>query len=369
MIRVRQVGESSISHSLKLVDLVEQYPVSQRLRNLVLHTTLAGSCPFYTVGELLAFRDDAVEMVMKAPGFGKGKAEELVELVVALAERSGVHMPDAKRLLPEPQAVADEADQISVRSLLNQPGLSVALHNSLRENLLSDSLPFTTLNEYVSLRTLRSNPLQAVKGFGAGRIAEFDRVVGLVMATGHVAKAEQRETAGQQAAVDRESRRVLLVQDLEQAYPSVFYPLLTRYKACSVDDLLLWDSLEKRVVFFLENRDVADLIKQRYLGATYDDISLEYGFTKQRAGQVLNKYKNDFCDNKSLRWAIRVVGEIVQASGRTDVLPSDEELYAQHCRLLGCLLKQYASEGTRTSRSMTIRQREKVASNLGLKPS
>ena len=276
-------------NNLRLVDIVNHYPVSTRLRNCILEAHEQGTLPFNTISEFIKYGKGDSKNLTRIKNLGEKTADEFVNIVELIASEG---LPEELRSLTKGRVAelpAQASSDLSLIDLVKRYPVSARLRNCILTANEQGVLPFDTIGEYIRHGEGASKRLFKIKNMGKSIIDEFVNFVELVVAEGMLGKVER-------------PKRFELVYFLDEEYPGVFQPLIDMYKSVPGTDILTIERLEEVLVTLQNNKAHAEMVWFKFSGETLESIGISFGITRERVRQIINKYKPYVTEVKAPEW-------------------------------------------------------------------
>ena len=199
-------------------------------------------------------------------------------------------------------------------------------------------------------RSNARNKLKEVRNLGSRTADEFIDIVESVLVTG-LPKPETR------------SKKVELVEFLNEEYPGVFQPLIDMYGSVPETDILRLDSLEAVLHALKVKKNHAEMAWFRFSGETLENIGKSFGVTRERVRQITNKYTPYITDTNSPKWAEKSIRHLIKKNNTGDSLPANKIIEKYHPKLAISLVKNFSE---RKSGKLTPERRLEIAKSLNL---
>ncbi|MBI3903003.1 MAG: hypothetical protein HY306_08725 [Nitrosomonadales bacterium] len=274
--------------------------------------------------------------------------------------------------IAQPYLVAEKEKLEVVRSvpfdeLLKRCQVSARLRNCMKVAIGNGSFPFDTIGDYLdkgaagipllmkipNLGRATARELHTLIEYGLGREIRGNSYSGLVSKT--TSEPEITHT-----------KQLVLVDQLEEKYPMVFWPLIDRYRDASETDLLVCINLEIRMQKLLSKSRDAEICQRRFYGETLESIaqSLNPVMTRERVRQIENKYKKHITDIYSEGWLTRAVQSLLARQEEPSQFPANDVLKSFHPQLQFALRQVFLPD-SHQSGSLTKQERHDLAERFG----
>ena len=337
-------------HDLRFTDLVRRYPVSVRLKNCILAAHEKGNLPFDTIGEYIKCGKSGNDNLLKINNLGKKTADELLAIIETISTNESKQSEEEN----EPNNLSNEIS-IEVRSktiaeIIMKSSASNRLRRCVETSAKEGGFPFETVQDYLDNKLSARDKLKEVRNLGNQTADEFINIVESVLVTG-LPKQEKR------------SKKVELVEFLNEEYPGVFQPLIDMYDSTPETDLLRIDSLEAVLNVLQDKKDHAEMAWFRFSGETLESIGKSFGVTRERVRQITNKYTAYITDTNSSEWAEKSIRHLIKKNNTGDIFPENIIIDKYHPKLAISLVKNFSE---RKSGKLTPERRLEIAKSLNL---
>lgn len=269
--------------NMTIVDLVNSFPTSVRLRNCINRAQELNKLPFKTIGGYLDSISMAKTKLLGIENLGIKTADELIHLIETVT--AGKIKPNSVEAPSESgPSVIDYPEQIrSVRisDLINSYATSVRLRTH------ANNLPFDTIGDYLDAGSMGNKRLLEVKNFGRKTTAELIHLIDTII-------------KGNLPEKPKHKKRQDLVITLSEQHPGVFDSLINEYLSTDEGEVLKLERLEKILVELCDKKNKhAEIAWFRFAGETLEEIGKSYGLTRERVRQITSKYQEYMTDTSA----------------------------------------------------------------------
>lgn len=157
-----------------LLELIEKYSCSVRLRNCITWNFWKKEFPYKTILEYIKAGSSAKNKFLYIKNSGRKTAHELDLLVNKFISENDLYIEDNTI---DPTSLDDEILSKSLRDLLSEVPCSVRLENCLISNFEDEDFPFRTVAEYLRLGSSAKEMILQYKNSGKKSALELDEIV------------------------------------------------------------------------------------------------------------------------------------------------------------------------------------------------
>lgn len=331
---------------LKIVDIVNASSPSVRLSNCVNVAAREKTLPFETVREFLEIRDDATRKIQSIKHLGKKTSDELIAIIEKVLSGE-LPAPSERKERIEESGVRDLKILDLVNKTVTSERLSRGIYLAEKENELS----FETVGEILDAGKDARSELAKMRNLSLSTADELLKIVKLYISE-NLPEAPQHQ------------KRMDLAKSLSNEYPGVFDPLLEDYIATDIENRIKLEFLEEKIRELAnEKTHHAEMVWFHFSGETLQTIGDNYGLTRERIRQIINKYRDCITDVESRVWAEKSIQYLIKKNGNRDRLPENQEIQRYHPKLARMLIKHFADDkGT----VLTPARRLEIVKSLGL---
>jgi superfamily II DNA/RNA helicase len=339
--------------NLRIVDLVNKYPSSVRLRNCIDKAKELNKLPFETVGDYLDAISTAKDKLLKINNLGRKTADELIHLIEAVTE--GSLPPDLPETPSEqyPSAIEypEQIRNITIIDLVNTYATSTRLRNSIDMAKKTNKLPFETIGNYLDADSKAKRKLLELDNLGRKSARELIHLIDTI-------------TKGNLPERPKHKKRQDLLKTLSEQYPGVFDLLIEEYLSTPEGEILKLEKLEKILLDLCDKKSKhAEMAWFRFAGWTLEEIGKNYGLTRERVRQITSMYQEYMTDTDSAIWAEKSVRYLIAKNKDGDKLPDNAQLDSYHPKLAESLVSNFS---VRRKGKITPQRRVEIAERLGL---
>ena len=289
---------------LKIVDIVNASSPSVRLSNCINEAARENALPFETVGEFLEIRDDAGRKIRSVANLGKKTGNELIAIIEKALLGKLPTPTDRKKRIDDP-----EVRNLRVLDLVNKAITSEQLSRGIYLAAKENDLRFETVGEILDAGEEARFELAKMKNLSRSTADEFLKLVKLHI-LGNLPESPQHQ------------KRIDLVESIANEYPGVFDPLLEDDVATGVENRVKLEFLEEKIQDLTSDKTHhAEMVWFHFSGETLQTIGDNYGLTRERVRQIINKYKGYITDIESKVWAKKSIYYLIKNNGEIDRLP------------------------------------------------
>lgn len=339
--------------TLRIIDLVNKYHVSVRLRNCINKAQELSKLPFETVGNYLDAISTARNKLMEIENLGSKTADELICLIESVID--GNLPPDSPETPSEPYLNAIEYPEqirsISISYLVNTYATSARLRNSIDVAHKANKLPFETIGNYLDAGSIAKRKLLDIDNLGKKTARELIHLIDTITKEYLPEKSKHK-------------KRLDLLGTLSEQYPGVFDSLLEEYSSTPEDEVLKLEKLEKILIDLCDKKSKhAEMAWFRFAGETLEEIGKSYGLTRERVRQITSKYQEYMTNTDSAVWAEKSVRHMIAKNNDGNKLPDNAQLNNYHPKLAESLVNNFS---IRQGGQLTPKRRLEIAHSLGL---
>ena len=162
--------------TLRIVDLVNKYPITVRLRNCINKAQELNELPFETVENYLDAMSTAKTKLLEIDNLGSKTADELIRLIESAIHRS---LPPDSSNIPSEQYLSEvehpeQIREVRIIDLVNKYATSVRLRN------LANKLPFETIGDYLDAGSTAKRKLLDIENLGKKTATELVHLIDTV---------------------------------------------------------------------------------------------------------------------------------------------------------------------------------------------
>ena len=340
-------------NNLRLVDIVNHYPVSVRLRNCILAAHEQGTLPFNTINDYISYGKGANKNLLKIKNLGKKTASELVNIIDATKANfteEMIEIIERTKKLELVDSLKKEHLELKLVDIVRQYPVSVRLKNCILAAHGEGILPFETIGEYIKRGESANRNLFKIKNLGKKTAVEFIELIESISSDGLLGKISC-------------SKNLELVEFLDEEYPGVFQPLIDMYNSTPETEISKIGGLEEILSTLQNRKDHAEMVWFKFSGETLESIGKSFGITRERVRQIIKKYSEYITDTNSAEWAEKSIRHLMKTNNTGNALPDNRIIDGYHPHLARSLVKNFSE---RNSGSLIPLRRVEVARALGL---
>ena len=333
--------------NLRIVDLVNKYPTSVRLRNCVNKAQEWNKLPFETIGDYLDAASTARNELLKIGNLGRKTADELIHLIETVTEGSiSLNLSETpSEQYPSVIEYPEEIRNVRIADLVNTYATSARLR------IKANKLPFETIGGYLDAGSTAKKQLLEVDNLGRKTASELTHLIDTII-------------KGNLPEKPKHKKRHDLLETLSEQYPGVFESLIEEYFSTPEEEVLKLEKLEKILLDLCDKKSKhAEMAWFRFAGETLEEIGKSYGLTRERVRQITSKYQEYMTDTNSAIWAEKSVRHLIAKNKDGDKLPDNAQLDSYHPKLAESLVNNFS---LRRKGKLTPERRVEIAERLGL---
>ncbi|MEK6301370.1 MAG: helicase-related protein [Acidobacteriota bacterium] len=339
------MDQSERIRKLAIVDLVNSYATSARLKNCIKKAQRENRLPFETVGDYLDQGSSARDRLLKIRDLGQKTANEFTLLITTL---KSANLPEEPQ--PEKKEYSEQIRQIRIVDLVKRYATSARLKNRIAEAEVVNTLPFDTIGDYLDAGARSKNRLRNIHGLGRKTGSEVIHLIETFVGRGLSENSKYQ-------------KRHDLSKTLSERYPGVFDPLINEYSDTSKEDVLTLEKLERILSELCDKKSKnADMVWFRFSGETLDAIGKSYGVTRERVRQITSKYQ-EYVTETNATWAEKSVRHLIAKNKNGNRLPDNVQLDSYHSKLSQSLVSFFSRK---KKGKLTPERRLDIAKSLRL---
>ena len=313
--------------NIRIVDLVNKYHTSVRLRNCVNKAQEWNKLPFETIGDYLDATQTARNELLKIGNLGTKTADELINLIIETVTEGNISFNLSEEHFEQYPSVIEYSEEIRnvrIADLVDKYATSARLRK------IENTLPFETIGDYLDAGSIAKKQLLDVDNLGMKTANELIHLIDIIIKGNLLEKPKHK-------------KRYDLLEMLSEQYPGVFDPLLEEYSSIHDEEVLKLEKLEKILIDLCDKKSKhAEMALFRFAGETLEEVGKSYGLTRERVRQITSKYQEYMTDTDSAIWAEKSVRHLIAKNKVGDKLPDNSQLDSYHPKLAQSLVSNFS---------------------------
>ena len=152
---------------------------------------------------------------------------------------------------------------------------------------------------------------------------------------------------------------------LEEKYPGLFDPLIELYreKRDALDPEEIKKIRKALSTLTSKNSNHAELVHMTYEGYSNQQIGDQFGISRERVRQLINRYEGYYTLVGTKEWCLRELERLVDLEVQPRIFPANEVLRAHHTKLEGFIKEHFTT--AKKFGKLSDKYRLEVVKNLG----